>query len=290
MSNGAGCTIIAACTPANAPRSSSRILPPPLSSAGVPTHGDGEAERRRRRAPPRAPRRRRVAAIRLWPQAWPMSGSASYSAQMRDVQRAASRRARRTRSAGRRRRGSTRKPAASSSVGDPAAPRAPPRSRARDARGCGGSARPGRASRGRQALAGAASFASMVPRIAYRIARVKAASMTRRHVRRPAGHRRRRAQDGEPGGLLRLPGRARTATGSSSRTDRYGQPRLVIRDLDPRTGRPRPGARVPAARRARARARSPRSIPRPRSAASSTASASSTWTARASTRRCSTAR
>ena len=67
----------------------------------------------------------------------------------------------------------------------------------------------------------------------------------------------------------------------SSRTDRYGQQRLVIRDLDPAH---RAGPSSSASSRSptgRARAPSPRSIPRPRSAASSTASASSTWIARA---------
>src|ERR671931_394342 len=62
---------MAAWTPRKAPRSSSTTLPPPPSSAGVPSTVTS-----RPRPAPAA-----MAAIRLWPQAWPTPGSASYSAQ-----------------------------------------------------------------------------------------------------------------------------------------------------------------------------------------------------------------
>src|SRR5690349_23656368 len=79
MSSGAGCTIIAAWTPAKAPRSSSRIFPPPFSSAGVPTtvtvRPTSSAMRARARPAPTA-----LAAITLCPHAWPISGRQSYSA------------------------------------------------------------------------------------------------------------------------------------------------------------------------------------------------------------------
>src|SRR5581483_4089313 len=79
-STSAGWTISAACTPANAPRSSSRILPPPLSSAGVPmTDTVSPTSSATRAAASPAPTA--LAAIRLWPQACPMRGRQSYSAQ-----------------------------------------------------------------------------------------------------------------------------------------------------------------------------------------------------------------
>ena len=79
---GHGWTIIAAWTPSNAPRSSIVIFPPPPSSAGVPstTHGQAETVGSGAKASP-APAA--VAAMMLWPQAWPTSGSASYSAKSR---------------------------------------------------------------------------------------------------------------------------------------------------------------------------------------------------------------
>ena len=71
---------MAAWTPAKAPRSSIRILPPPPSSAGVPRTRTASpmssATAERARPAPTA-----VAAMMLCPQAWPRSGSASYSAQ-----------------------------------------------------------------------------------------------------------------------------------------------------------------------------------------------------------------
>ncbi len=74
----AGWTIMAASTPAKAPRSAKSTLPAPPSSAGVP---------RMRTRPPASPARpararpapRPAAAMTLWPQAWPMPGRASYS-------------------------------------------------------------------------------------------------------------------------------------------------------------------------------------------------------------------
>ena len=80
-SSGAGCTIIAAFTPANAPRSSKKTLPPPPSSAGVPitlTHKSrSSTSGASASAAPTA-----VAAMMLCPHVWPMPGSASYSAQI----------------------------------------------------------------------------------------------------------------------------------------------------------------------------------------------------------------
>ena len=79
--SGAGCTIIAAWTPSNAPRSSMKILPPPPSSAGVPitltVMPRSSASGASARPAPAA-----AAAITLCPHAWPMPGSASYSAQI----------------------------------------------------------------------------------------------------------------------------------------------------------------------------------------------------------------
>ena len=74
-----GCIINAASTPSKAPRRAISSLPPPRSSAGVPrtrTLPGGPFGRlaRARPAPTLA------VAIRLCPQAWPISGSASYSA------------------------------------------------------------------------------------------------------------------------------------------------------------------------------------------------------------------
>src|SRR5437660_62910 len=70
---------MAACTPAKAPRSRSRILPPPRSSAGVPTtltvRPTSSATRAAATPAPTA-----MAAIMLCPQAWPMPGRQSYSA------------------------------------------------------------------------------------------------------------------------------------------------------------------------------------------------------------------
>src|SRR5215207_520116 len=78
-SYGEGWTIMAACAPSKAPRSSSRILPPPPSSAGVPStvtrSPASSATLARARPAPAA-----MAAIMLWPQAWPTAGRASYSA------------------------------------------------------------------------------------------------------------------------------------------------------------------------------------------------------------------
>src|SRR4051812_11458822 len=78
-SRSAGWNIIAASSPSNAPASSSLILPPPPSSAGVPSSTTSPpvvaTTRAAARNAPTAP-----AAIRLCPHAWPISGSASYSA------------------------------------------------------------------------------------------------------------------------------------------------------------------------------------------------------------------
>lgn len=80
MSAGAGCTIRAASTPSKAPRSMRIALPPAVSSAGVPRTSTRN---------PRFPATAAVpiaapadaAAMMLCPQAWPISGRASYSAQ-----------------------------------------------------------------------------------------------------------------------------------------------------------------------------------------------------------------
>ena len=82
-STGPGCTIIEACTPAKAPRSSSRIFPPAsqTSSAGVPItlsrRPTSSATLAAAIAAPTA-----IAAMTLWPHACPMAGRESYSAQM----------------------------------------------------------------------------------------------------------------------------------------------------------------------------------------------------------------
>src|SRR5262245_28336529 len=78
-SYGEGWTIMAAWAPSKAPRWSSRILPPPPSSAGVPStvtrRPASSATLARARPAPAA-----MAAITLCPQAWPTAGRASYSA------------------------------------------------------------------------------------------------------------------------------------------------------------------------------------------------------------------
>ena len=78
MSNGAGWAINAASTPSKAPRAIMIALPPMSSSAGVPSTirvtAPGETAPLRPSAPPRP-----AVAMRLWPQAWPISGRASYS-------------------------------------------------------------------------------------------------------------------------------------------------------------------------------------------------------------------
>src|ERR687897_2524214 len=78
-SYGEGWTIMAACAPSKAPRSSSRTLPPPPSSAGVPStvtrSPASSATLARARPAPAA-----MAAITLCPQACPTAGRASYSA------------------------------------------------------------------------------------------------------------------------------------------------------------------------------------------------------------------
>ena len=63
------------------PRSSIRILPPPPSSAGVPSTITVEPDLVGDRGECRAPAPTAAAAIMLCPQAWPTPGSASYSAQ-----------------------------------------------------------------------------------------------------------------------------------------------------------------------------------------------------------------
>src|SRR5512132_3579747 len=73
-SYGEGWTIMAAWAPSKAPRSSSRILPPPPSSAGVPSTVTRSPASSARLAPAA------MAAITLCPQAWPTAGRASYSA------------------------------------------------------------------------------------------------------------------------------------------------------------------------------------------------------------------
>src|ERR687888_220247 len=71
---------MAAWTPSKAPCSSSTTLPPPPSSAGVPSTISSTP--RSSASPARAtPTPAAMAAITLCPQAWPISGSASYSAQ-----------------------------------------------------------------------------------------------------------------------------------------------------------------------------------------------------------------
>ncbi len=81
MSIGPGCSITAAATSSNTPASISRALPPPDSSAGVPMSATvsprSSATSASASAVPTA-----EAAMMLCPQACPMPGSASYSAQM----------------------------------------------------------------------------------------------------------------------------------------------------------------------------------------------------------------
>lgn len=79
MSSGAGWTSIAIDTSSKTPASSMAILPPPSSSAGVPSTMTvmprSSATSLSARAAPTD-----EAAMMLWPQAWPRPGSASYSA------------------------------------------------------------------------------------------------------------------------------------------------------------------------------------------------------------------
>src|SRR2546426_2846121 len=70
---------MAACASAKTPRSRSRILPPPRSSAGVPTTLTVRPMSSATRAAA-VPAPTAMAAIRLCPQAWPMPGRQSYSA------------------------------------------------------------------------------------------------------------------------------------------------------------------------------------------------------------------
>ena len=70
-----------ACAPSKAPRSSMRILPPPPSSAGVPSTVTVEPDVVCHRDSA-APAPTAAAAMMLCPQAWPTPGSASYSAQI----------------------------------------------------------------------------------------------------------------------------------------------------------------------------------------------------------------
>ena len=75
---------MAASTPSRAPRSIMKILPPPPSSAGVPsTTSEPPTSSTTEAAPKAAPSP--AAAITLCPQAWPISGRASYSQQMATV-------------------------------------------------------------------------------------------------------------------------------------------------------------------------------------------------------------
>ena len=64
-----------------APASTSRTLPPPASSAGVPRIVTSIPTSSATRASPN-PAPTADAAITLWPQAWPIPGKASYSAQI----------------------------------------------------------------------------------------------------------------------------------------------------------------------------------------------------------------
>ena len=107
--------------PANAPRSSSRILPPalPTSSAGVPiTVTVRPASSATLAAAIPAPTA--IAAMMLWPQAWPIAGQAIVLGANRDVQRA--RAGARANAVGRSQMPrSTLKPAPSSDLAEPAA-------------------------------------------------------------------------------------------------------------------------------------------------------------------------
>ena len=74
-------TIIAASTPSKTPASMSRTLPAPPSSAGVPMTWMRPANGSRPSAwASAAPAPAPAVAITLWPHAWPIPGSASYSA------------------------------------------------------------------------------------------------------------------------------------------------------------------------------------------------------------------
>ena len=81
-----GWIIIAASTSWNTPASRSLTLPAPPSSAGVPTtvirplNGRRPPTRLAATAASAAPAPAPAVAITLWPHAWPMPGSASYSA------------------------------------------------------------------------------------------------------------------------------------------------------------------------------------------------------------------
>ncbi len=76
-----GWTIMARWVPSKSPCSSMTILPPPFSSAGVPSRrtvmpSSSASSASARKAP------RPAVQMMLWPHAWPMSGSASNSEQM----------------------------------------------------------------------------------------------------------------------------------------------------------------------------------------------------------------
>ena len=72
---------MAACTSSNTPCSSMVTLPPPPSSAGVPSTRTVMPSSSATRASP-SPAPTADAAMMLCPQAWPTPGRASYSAQM----------------------------------------------------------------------------------------------------------------------------------------------------------------------------------------------------------------
>src|SRR5215207_3854188 len=76
-----GCSITVAAMSSNVPALSSNAFPPPASSAGVPSSAtvspSSSATSANASAVPTAD-----AAMMLWPQACPMPGNASYSAQM----------------------------------------------------------------------------------------------------------------------------------------------------------------------------------------------------------------
>src|SRR5215831_18893308 len=233
-SSGAGCAIIAACTPAKAPRSRSMILPPPLSSAGVPktltVRPTWSATRAAARPAPTA-----SAAITLWPHACPISGSASYSAQMATCRGPEPARA--TNAVGRSQTPrSTRKPPAS-------------RTSAIQPTACSSS----KASSGRpwirrlraRSSVSAAARRSRAPSFTFIASSHRAARRPRqdRLVDSVAMYDGLLVIDADAHKMenpvvffdyLDAPYRGRLA----SRTDRHSQPRLVIRDLDPRTGRP----------------------------------------------------